>query len=290
MTVVSPWSHGGWINSQVFDHTSVLRFLEVWTGVQEPNISAWRRSICGDLTSCFDLETPRFIIPMLPDTTALRQRADQGEKGLPKPVPPPVGQQIAPVQQTGTVRARALPYQPNANLELTGGQLVASMSNTGDMALQLGVYAHHPTTDVASRFDIAPNAKVTTSVAPVPSTGAYDVEVHGPNGFYRRAAGSAVGPDSEATLAVVGSDPNPRLRLTVRNQGGQPQTVSISGVKNHPLQYSLSRSSNRNVDLDPLDDASGWYDLTVSVEGRPQFVRRFAGHLENGEPSHTSPS
>ena len=37
MTVVSPWSRGGWVNSEVFDHTSVLRFLEVWTGVREPN-------------------------------------------------------------------------------------------------------------------------------------------------------------------------------------------------------------------------------------------------------------
>ena len=54
MTVVSPWSTGGWTSSQVYDHTSVLQFLEKVTGVKEPNISAWRRSICGDLTQCFD--------------------------------------------------------------------------------------------------------------------------------------------------------------------------------------------------------------------------------------------
>ena len=40
MTVVSPWIRGGWVDSEVFDHTSVLRFLERWTGVQEPNVSA----------------------------------------------------------------------------------------------------------------------------------------------------------------------------------------------------------------------------------------------------------
>ncbi len=54
--VVSPWSAGGNINSQIFDHTSVLQFLEKVTGVEEPNISEWRRSVCGDLTSCFDFE------------------------------------------------------------------------------------------------------------------------------------------------------------------------------------------------------------------------------------------
>jgi phospholipase C len=46
MIVVSPWSRGGWVDSQVFDHTSVLRFLEQWTGVREPNISRWRRAVC----------------------------------------------------------------------------------------------------------------------------------------------------------------------------------------------------------------------------------------------------
>jgi phospholipase C len=76
-SVPTPWSHGGWINSQVFEHTSVLRFLELWTGVQEPNMSAWRHAVCGDLTSCFDFSAPRFNVPMLPDTTALRQHADQ---------------------------------------------------------------------------------------------------------------------------------------------------------------------------------------------------------------------
>ena len=56
MTVVSPWSIGGHVNSQVFDHTSVIQFLERWTGVREPNISNWRRTACGDLTSTFDFQ------------------------------------------------------------------------------------------------------------------------------------------------------------------------------------------------------------------------------------------
>src|SRR5262249_16961380 len=49
MTIVSPWTVGGFVASELFDHTSVLRFLESWTGVHEPNISAWRRAVCGDL-------------------------------------------------------------------------------------------------------------------------------------------------------------------------------------------------------------------------------------------------
>ncbi len=56
--VLSPWSRGGWVNSQVFDHTSVIRFLETRFEVAEPNVSPWRRAICGDLTTAFDFKTP----------------------------------------------------------------------------------------------------------------------------------------------------------------------------------------------------------------------------------------
>ncbi len=59
LVIASPWSKGGWVNSEVCDITSTLRFLETFlskkTGkkIQETNISSWRRAICGDLTSTF---------------------------------------------------------------------------------------------------------------------------------------------------------------------------------------------------------------------------------------------
>ncbi len=73
MVIASPWSRGGWVNSQVFDHTSTLRFLENFltkkTGkeIRETNISDWRRIVSGDLTSAFrpyngeKIELPSFI-------------------------------------------------------------------------------------------------------------------------------------------------------------------------------------------------------------------------------------
>src|SRR2546430_7398628 len=38
MIVISPWTKGGWVDSQVFDHTSLIRFVERRFGVLEPNI------------------------------------------------------------------------------------------------------------------------------------------------------------------------------------------------------------------------------------------------------------
>jgi phospholipase C len=54
MLVVSPFSRGGFVSSEVFDHTSTLRFLETRFGVEVPNLSHWRRRVTGDLTSAFN--------------------------------------------------------------------------------------------------------------------------------------------------------------------------------------------------------------------------------------------
>ena len=55
--------------SESLDHTSVLRFLEKWTGVAEPNISAWRRKSFGDMTSAFRFDAPAAARPpRLPET------------------------------------------------------------------------------------------------------------------------------------------------------------------------------------------------------------------------------
>src|SRR5579863_10308859 len=58
MIVISPWSKGGYVNSQVFDHTSLIRFVEQRFGPLEPNITPWRRAVTGDLTSAFNFRNP----------------------------------------------------------------------------------------------------------------------------------------------------------------------------------------------------------------------------------------
>lgn len=70
MLVISPWSVGGRVCSEVFDHTSVLRFLDTWLTAKgkqraskgvftKTNTSSWRQAIAGDLTSAFDFSTTR---------------------------------------------------------------------------------------------------------------------------------------------------------------------------------------------------------------------------------------
>jgi phospholipase C len=99
--IVSPWTQGGWVASDTFDHTSVLRFLETLTGVTIPNITAWRRSAFGDLTSAFSFAGSA-PFPGLPDTKAQLAQAVQNVTTLPAPAFPGAGQ-TPPVQEAGLV-------------------------------------------------------------------------------------------------------------------------------------------------------------------------------------------
>jgi phospholipase C len=99
--IVSPWTTGGWVCSERFDHTSVLQFLEEFTGVKEPNITDWRRQTFGDLTSAFRFKQPVGKIPMLPGTKEELEKARYAAAHLSLP-PIPGGDQKLPEQEQGT--------------------------------------------------------------------------------------------------------------------------------------------------------------------------------------------
>lgn len=98
--LVSPWTAGGWVCSEQFDHTSVLQFLEKFTGVREPNITEWRRRTFGDLTLAFRFRETQRKPPVLPDTSGTLSLARYGAANLPRPNLPGDAQ-IAPNQEKG---------------------------------------------------------------------------------------------------------------------------------------------------------------------------------------------
>ncbi|MBO0879547.1 MAG: phospholipase [Mycobacterium sp.] len=108
--IVSPWTAGGWVCSEPFDHTSNLRFVEKVTGVECPNISAWRRNTFGDLTSAFRFQGQPAAPPVLPDTTANLNLSQYEVANLPAPTAPAT--QKAPVQAKGNRRV-VPPGRPN---------------------------------------------------------------------------------------------------------------------------------------------------------------------------------
>ncbi|MFJ9032712.1 alkaline phosphatase family protein [Streptomyces sp. NPDC102274] len=98
--IVSPWTVGGWVSSEISDHTSQLRFLEAVTGVKETNISEWRRRTVGDLTSAFRFHDASKKAPSLPGTNSRYNLAQYEASQLPLPVAPTSNQRM-PRQEPG---------------------------------------------------------------------------------------------------------------------------------------------------------------------------------------------
>jgi len=98
--IVSPWTAGGWVCSEPFDHTSVLQFLERFTGVREDNISDWRRETFGDLTSAFRFDGTKAGRPDLPKTDDIVKAAQYEISHFPQPVLPGAHQTV-PAQEKG---------------------------------------------------------------------------------------------------------------------------------------------------------------------------------------------
>ncbi len=83
LLIASPFSRGGFVSSDVFDHTSLLRFLETRFGAPVPNLTAWRRGVTGDLTSAFNFAAPDSSLPSLPATTPGTGCATSGPVNVP---------------------------------------------------------------------------------------------------------------------------------------------------------------------------------------------------------------
>jgi phospholipase C len=113
MLVLSPFSRGGYVASDVFDHTSQLRFLEERFGVRAPNISAWRRAHSGDLTSTLHMNHKDASTPALPSTSkdlpadVMAEGCTEGdivEVSDNQPVYPLPSHQVMPRQEPGRAR------------------------------------------------------------------------------------------------------------------------------------------------------------------------------------------
>ena len=220
MLVASPWSRGGYVCSETFDHSSVIRFLETWLGVPEPNISAWRRAICGDLVSAFDFTTATYSMPVLPGTADIAAIAP-GMCAV-APAQPPANPSMPP-QESGTRPTRPLPYRPQATLTRDGDVLRVRLSNdaapaTGTPWMHFTIHARDGR-DAPRRHDVAPGTWIEEEFR-ANDDGSYSISVYGSGGFVRRFA-----QDIRAEEPAGGARPQGLADLTLRtneNAGSKP--------------------------------------------------------------------
>lgn len=282
MIVVSPWSKGGWVCSEVFDHTSIIRFIEQRFGVQDFNITPWRRAVCGDLTSAFDFAKASGVQPALPSTKAY---APMDDLRHPDYAPMPPVSQALPTQEQGVKPARALPYVLQAIGRCDNGQFHIDFQNEG----RLGACFHVRSGNASSGpWYYTVEAEKTLS-ASWPVQGAYERHVYGPNGFVRSFKGNST--SGKTTLLVATRyQREGGLLLALANEGHDFCNVTVENLYNgESLTYMLKPGEHVEKHWF-LGDSYGWYDVIVRADAEVGFVQRLAGHVETGGPSVTDPA
>ena len=288
MYIVSPWSKGGWVNSQVSDHTSVAQFLERRFRITIPAISPWHRVVSGDLTSAFDFINPNADpFPKLPDASGSVQ-AVALQSTRPKPDPPE--NPLAPLQESGVRQSRALPYQ----LEVEGSiqldeRFALNFRNDGSQGVVFHVYDKLHLDRIPRRYTVEANKSLNDSWSL--SDGKYDLQVHGPNGFLREFRGETgrSGPQFEIRLAYDSSRGQGFLRI--RNVGKSAPKIRIQSNEYFNFVQDVSIAP-REVYQHYWSGGSNsyWYDFSISTVEDTNFWQRLAGRIETEADSISDPA
>lgn len=325
LVVASPWSRGGFVNSQVFDHTSILQFLETWltrkTGrpVRESNITPWRRAMCGDLTSVFrpapdsgaaalakverreflgaihkaqfkpDPVTPR---PLTPDEIARARQSIQSLAAVPR-------------QEGGVRPSCALPYELAVHGTLSGDRksfivsFAAGRERFGDRAAGAPFHVCAPALHRAANsaeFDsgrtwacavVAGDRIEGTWPLADFADAAYHLRVHGPNGFFREFRGGGDDPALDIALETTAS--GDAVVVIAARDPQQRYTVTVEDLSYGAAPQKLEIAGSPLRHTIPLSASHGWHDLRITVNDASAFFQRFAGHVETGRESRTDP-
>lgn len=297
LVIASPWSRGGCVNSQVFDHTSVLQFLERWLTekgrpVREPNVSDWRRTVCGDLTSAFrpyhgerhDLPTP-----LERDATivALHQARFAAATGA-----DPLGEDeiaradVGSAQEPGTRPSCPLPYELEANARIEAGALHLTLEarnrRLGGAAAgaPFSLYVYGAGLALRS-YAVKAGDTVEDSVALPPD---FCARLDGPNGFCREFRGSARSPRLDLFVEAEGD--TVVVRATNRDAAACPVALRDRSYGAAPQSAALAPGASVAWRVG-TDASQGWYDFSVETG---DLACRYSGRVETGEWRTSDPA
>ena len=295
MLVVSPWSKGGWVSSEVFDHTSLIRFVQKRFGtaahpLTDSNITPWRAAVSGDLTSAFNFATPNSTKVALPSTAAYVPPDNQRHNSY---IPSPPVLQASPVQEPGTRPARPVPYVPNVNFTAapSTGKLQIEFLNTGTKAAFYQVRSG--STLVAPRgYTVSPKASLSDSWQFAAfGLQAYELFVYGPNGFFRSYKGGLVAAKSANLQSMISYDlAGGGVTLTVLNSGTTAVELQITNVYTNQTITATLYPNAKFTQFYSTTKYANWYDIHIGVESDSTFAQQLAGHMETGQPSTTDPA
>ncbi len=329
MIIASPWSRGGKVCSQVFDHTSTLQFLETFINkkyqknIHLENISAWRRAICGDLTSAFSPFDPKEKkINFIERNTFLESIYNAKFKEEPGKFREISDQEIMEAKKTGNYShlmsqqesgkraSKALPYELSTSGYLVDSAFQINMKADNQLfgkqavGSPFTVYAPGSYKSVDNQVESYKNWSFAVKAGdrisyewPLSSFQQenYELHLYGPNGFYSEFAGSKSDPKLRILvspeLKKLTKVPTGKLLIELENVGIEPINLKIEDLsykKGELAQLKLKGNSKAQQLLD-VEKSFNWYDLKITAVNFPSFYQRFAGKLEIGKDSFTDP-
>jgi phospholipase C len=289
LLVVSPWSTGGWVCSETFDHTSLIRLIEERFGVDEPNITPWRRAVCGDLTSAFDFASASDTVPPLPSVAAYKPTQTDPPPGMEPPpyhpAPPAVGS--VPTQEPGVRPSRRLGYRFAVDFDAGPQTLNLAVNNRG----RLGVHLQARSLTVAGApysYTIGAGDEIAIALA---NPGTYDLSLHGPNGFFRHFAGT---PATVLEVKARVDHDTGRVRLRLTDSGDRPRRrrhqppvlVDVADAYGTDQQVALRHTGEITIHT---GHSGGWYDIALTTPSDAGFSYQLAGRLESGAQLTSDP-
>ncbi|WP_263355615.1 phosphocholine-specific phospholipase C [Acidicapsa ligni] len=296
LVIASPWSRGGYVCSQTFDHTSILQFLEKFVShrnglaIRENNISAWRRTVCGDLTSAFRAHAPKETA--MPSSVQRDPFFASIYKAKFKPVPNnfkklnadeiaevrsnPRSSHMLPHQEHGVRPMCALPYELGAEGSLNADrktfdiQFSAGRTMFGERSAGAPFRVY---TSGRVRAQDGSSSKFETGRAwdYAVSAGdrilgqwkledfedeAYHLCVSGPNGFFREFRGTASAPMLKVQLqpVFVAGAATGNLELQLANDSEHPLTIVVDdmayGSKQRLIKLNAGGSPSGHTKLE----------------------------------------
>lgn len=318
MIVASPWSRGGYVNSEVFDLTSPIQFMEHFlshkTGkkIKTDNITAFRRAVCGDMRSIFrpyngepvkapsPVERQSFFTSIhkaqfkdLP--SGFQQLSASQLKQLNEN---PTASPLMPKQEKGTRPANAVPYHFSVDCRRRENQVQIQFNNSrdlfGDQTSGAAFMVFDTTSTAAPRNYVVAAGDQLIDQWNINETGQYLLRVHGANGFFREFAGHKNEPelDVECHYETGNSKKDITGNLLIKLHNRSNRTLDIEIIDRSYGARPISRriAAGKTITLPyNLAESNQWYDCSVRLAGNNSFERRYAGHVETGRESITDP-
>ncbi|MES2891403.1 MAG: phospholipase C, phosphocholine-specific [Bacteroidota bacterium] len=326
MIIASPWTRGGYVCSEVFDHTSSLQFLEKFLEkkagkkIKETQINEWRRTVCGDLSSAFrpyngeQLQEPAYLdreksiegihqasFKSMPSNFHAMSTEEIGQvnKGL------HIGQM--PVQEKGTRPACPLPYElyvdgnmdknsPVFSVNFKAGNNAFEAESSGSPFTVYSVSPYEQTNYHTRNYAVKAGQQEQDSWHLEKFTsGNYHLRVHAPNGFYREFKGTAKDPRLKVWCQYENGKLNSKkltgnIVLRILNEDTKPMALLVTDNSYKAGRVERQVAAGKELLLVLNQQSSfNWYDVSVAVKGVDGFEKRFAGHVETGAVSKTDP-